>query len=87
MPALRQKQEFIAQFKFLLRPQQAKEPVRAYMESNALRERYYLKIMESDQIYAMLIYVSHNLQDLFRKIVIFLLYYFGRRLLVRIEKG
>ena len=87
LPTLRQKREFDAQFKFLLRPQQAKEPVRVYMESNALRERYYLKIIESDQIYAILMYVNHKLQVFFGKFVTFSFILFGRRLLVRIEKG
>ena len=84
---LRQKRGFNAQFKLLLRQNQAKEPVRVYIESNALRERYYLKIIENDQICAMPRYVSHNLQDIFRKIAIFSIILLDRRLLVRIEKG
>ena len=87
MPTLRQKRGFNAQFKLILRQNQVKDPVRVYIESNALRERYYLKIIESGQISAMPRYVSHNLQDIFSKIVIFSFILLNRRLLVRIEKG
>lgn len=87
MSALRQKRQFNARHKHLLRLQRTNEPVRVHMENHVLGGQYYLKIIESDQIYARSSYVSCKLQAFFGKFVTFSFILFSRRLLVRLEEG
>ena len=63
-----------------------KEPVRVYMESGNFLERHYLKIIKSDQIYALPSYFRHKLQAIIRKIVNFT-FKFCQQLLIRIEES
>ena len=87
MPVLRQKRQFNARPKHLLRLQRTKEPVRVHTESYVFGRLYYLNIIECAQIYVRPSYVTHKLQALLGKFVTFSFVLFSRRLLVRLEEG